>query len=59
MYNLSNAQRLSKKKVLRKPNLLKNQTCLGTNQGVIQKKKKNKGYPNMNFENTVTNVEFV
>ena len=47
-----------RKKFLRKPNLLKNQTCLGTNQGVVQKKE-TKGYPNMNFENTVTNVEFV
>ena len=47
-----------RKKFLRKPNLLKTQECLGINQGLAQEKQ-TKGYPNMNFENAVTNVEFV
>ena len=46
------------KNLLRKPNLLKNQTCLDTNQGVFRKKETN-GYLNMNFKNHVTNVEYV
>ena len=36
--------------------MLKNQTCLGTNQGVFQKEE-TKSYPNMNYKNGVTNVE--
>ena len=50
--------KLSKKKVLQKPNLLNNQTCLGTNQCVFRKEK-NKGYLNMNFKDGATNVEYV
>ena len=45
-----------RQKFLWKPNFLQNQTCSGTNQGVFQKEE-TQGYPNMNFENSVTNVE--
>ena len=44
------------KKFLRKPILLNNQKCLGTNQGVFRKEK-TKGYSNMNIGIGVTNVE--
>ena len=47
-----------RKKFLQKPNFINKQTCLGTNQGVFQKEETNE-YLNWDFENCVTNVEFM
>ena len=46
------------KKFLRKPILLNNQKCLGTNQGVFRKEE-TKGYSNMNLKIGFTNVDDV
>ena len=47
VYTFRNAQKLSKKKILWKPNLFKNQTRLGTNLGVFWKEE-TKAYLNEN-----------